>query len=262
MTASTAKDRALWPVLLVLSAVLGAAIALAAVGGPWQVIWLAHLAALAYWRWGLRRPLRELLASRGRWGGRTLVATGALVPAIAALVGQGTSPEALGQALGEAGPAGIGRAVLLTVLVGGCMNAIPEELTFRGVLLSDLRVRGGTVLAVALTAVAFTAMHVPTWLSSGVSGATWLFQVADKLVLGLLTGWSAVRLRSIGFALGMHLGGNLVGVFLDSVVPTEGWAGLTVPNVVVLVVQAAATAALIAWLGRDPAVASAGVSGS
>lgn len=262
MTAPTATDRALWPVVLVLSAVLGAAIALAALGGPWQVIWLAHPAALAYWRWGLRRPVRELLASEGRWAGWTLVAAGALVPAIAALVGHGTSPEALGRALEQAGPAGVGRAALLAVLVGCCMNAVPEELTFRGVLLGDLRVRGGAVLAVTITAAAFTAMHVPTWMSSGVSGTTWLFQVADKLALGLLAGWSVVRLHSIGFALGAHLGGNLVGVFLDSVVPPQGWSGLTVPNVVVLVAQTTVTAALVARLGRDPVLASVGVSGS
>ena len=40
----------------------------------------------------------------------------------------------------------------------------------------------------AVTAVAFTAVHVPTWIGSGLTGTTWAYQVADELAFGLVAG--------------------------------------------------------------------------
>ena len=65
-----------------------------------------------------------------------------------------------------------------------------------------------------------------------------------------MAGWSVVRLRSLFFALGMHLGGNLVGVFLDTVTPDDGWTSLTWDSAILTGTEFALCALLVAYLGK------------
>ena len=117
------------------------------------------------------------------------MAAGAAISGITAVTARAVGGgQDLLRVLADAGPAGLGRAGLVALLVGGCLTAIPEELTFRRVLLTVVDSRGGGVLAVAVTAVAFTAVHVPTWIGSGLTGTTWAYQVADELAFVLVAG--------------------------------------------------------------------------
>jgi len=96
----------------------------------------------------------------------------------------------------------------------------------------------------------FAAMHLPTWISSEVPAQVYAFQVPDKLLFGLVAGWSVVRLRSLFFALGMHLGGNLVAVFLDTLAPDDGWTSLTWGSAILTGAEFTLCALLVAHLGK------------
>lgn len=91
-----------------------------------------------------------------------------------------------------AGPLG----AFTTVLVVGLLGPVLEEVALRGVLLGALERRVGAVAAVALTAVAFSLLHVSAW------------SFVPLTALGLALGWLAVRSRSLWPAVILHVAYN------------------------------------------------------
>ncbi|SHE23854.1 CPBP family intramembrane glutamic endopeptidase [Actinomyces glycerinitolerans] len=248
------RPQATFLLLTLLIAAPVTAILLALSGGPWRLLLLAfYLCALCYWRLAEQRPWRDLMYSDGRSRTWALLAVGAAAPVIGGLLLRAQEEPGYVTAVTAATPAQLVSAVGMAVLVGCCLNAIPEEVALRRVLLDPLLRRWGAPLAISATALAFVAWHLPTWLDSGLTASAYAVEVPDKLVFGLVAGWSVVRLRSLFFALGMHMGSNAVGVFLDALAPREqSWAAPDAPTVLITSAQLAAAALLVWWLSRTP----------
>ena len=102
-----------------------------------------------------------------------------------------------------------------------------------------------------MTTASFTALHLPTWLTSDTSLKGYAWQILHKVLFGLLAGWSVVRLRSMFFALGLHVSGNTLGLFIGQL-QSENLPDFELSwlNAAILLTGAAAVAALILLLGR------------
>ena len=200
--------------LLVGAPALGTALAL--VRGPWIIMLaLLHLGGLVLWFGLAHRGWRDLLAGGGIHSRTLLFTTGAL------------AGITFGGLHAWMGPTGTGplwkpditastvlHALVFAVSVGIAYNAIPEEITLRRTLFAPVRERLGATAAVLVTTASFTALHLPTWLTSDTSLKGYAWQILHKVLFGLLAGWSVVRLRSMFFALGLHVSGNALGLFI------------------------------------------------
>ena len=227
--------------------------ALALVRGPWiLMLVLLHVGGLALWFGMARRGWRDLLSSGGIRSRTVLFAAGAL------------GGVAFGGLHTWMGPAGTGplwrpeitastvlRALVFALSVGIAYNAIPEEITLRRTLFSPVHERFGATAAVLMTTASFTALHLPTWLTSDTSLKGYAWQVLHKVLFGLLAGWSVVRLRSVFFALGLHVSGNALGLFIGQL-QSESLPDFKISwlNAAILLTGAAAVASLILLLGR------------
>ena len=71
------------------------------------------------------------------------------------------------------------------------------------------------------------------------------------MLFGLLAGWSVVRLRSVFFALGLHVSGNALGLFIGQL-QSENLPDFEISwlNAAILLTGAAVAAGLILLLGR------------
>ena len=91
------------------------------------------------------------------------------------------------------------------VLLVASVGPLVEELLFRGVLLSALLQRWGTVAAVLLSSVAFALAHLP--------GLDWqVFALPDLLLLALALAWLRLRSASIWPSVVAHGANNLLAV--------------------------------------------------
>ena len=255
--ASTGADaartrRSAWAALVLLVGSLSLGVVLALVGGPWQVLAVLHLGALAIWFLVWRRGWRDLLAGGGIHSRTLLFTTGAL------------AGIAFGGLHAWMGPTGTGplwkpeitastalHALVFAIFVGIAYNAIPEEITLRRTLFAPVRERLGATAAVLLTTASFTALHLPTWLTSETSLKGYAWQILHKVLFGLLAGWSVVRLRSVFFALGLHVSGNALGLFIGQL-QSENLPDFEISwlNAAILLTGAAVAAGLIHLLGR------------
>ena len=155
--------------LLVGAPALGTALALTQ--GPWAIMLaILHLGGLALWFGPAHRTWRDLLASGGIRSRTVLFVAGAL------------AGVAFGGLHAWMGPTGTGPlwkpeitastvldALVFAVVVGIAYNAIPEEITLRRTLFAPVRERLGATAAVLVTTASFTALHLPTWLTSDTS---------------------------------------------------------------------------------------------
>ena len=237
--------------LLVGAPALG--IALALLRGPWiLMLALLHLGGLALWFGLAHRGWRDLLAGGGIHSRTLLFTTGAL------------AGIAFGGLHAWMGPTGTGplwkpeitaptvlHALVFAIFVGIAYNAIPEEITLRRTLFAPVRERLGATAAVLLTTASFTALHLPTWLTSETSLKGYAWQILHKVLFGLLAGWSVVRLRSVFFALGLHVSGNALGLFIGQL-QSENLPDFEISwlNAAILLTGAAVAAGLIHLLGR------------
>ena len=237
--------------LLVSAPALG--IALALLRGPWiLMLAILHLGGLALWFGLAHRGWRDLLAGGGIHSRTLLFTTGAL------------AGIAFGGLHAWMGPTGTGplwkpeitastvlHALVFAISVGIAYNAIPEEITLRRTLFAPVRERLGATAAVLLTTASFTALHLPTWLTSETSLKGYAWQILHKVLFGLLAGWSVVRLRSVFFALGLHVSGNALGLFIGQL-QSENLPDFEISwlNAAILLTGAAVAASLILLLGR------------
>ena len=227
--------------------------ALAIRQGQWfLMLVLLHVGGLALWFGLSGRGWRDLLTGGGIRSRTVLFTTGAL------------GGVAFGGLHTWMGPTGTGplwkpeitastvlHALVFALTVGIAYNAIPEEITLRRTLFSPVHERLGATAAVLMTTVSFTALHLPTWLTSDTSLKGYAWQILHKVLFGLLAGWSVVRLRSMFFALGLHISGNALGLFIGQL-QSENLPDFEISwlNAAILVVGAAVTAGLILLLGR------------
>ena len=148
-------------------------------------------------------------------------------------------------------------ALVFAVVAGIAYNAIPEEITLRRTLFAPVRERLGATAAVLVTTASFTALHLPTWLTSDTSLKGYAWQILHKVLFGLLAGWSVVRLRSVFFALGLHVSANALGLFIGRL-QSENLPDFEISwlNTAILLIGAAVAAAFIYLLGRRRKVSS------
>ena len=238
-------------VLISGSPALGTALAL--LKGPWiLMLVLLHVGGLALWFGLSGRGWRDLLTGGGIRSRTVLFAAGAL------------GGVAFGGLHTWMGPTGTGplwkpeitastvlHALVFALTVGVVYNAVPEEITLRRTLFSSIHERFGATAAVLMTTASFTALHLPTWLTSDTSLKGYAWQILHKVLFGLLAGWSVVRLRSMFFALGLHVSGNALGLFIGQL-QSENLPDFEISwlNAAILLTGAAAVAALIRLLGR------------
>ena len=244
-------------VLISGSPALGTALAL--LQGPWiLMLVLLHVGGLALWFGLSGRGWRDLLTGGGIRSRTVLFAAGAL------------GGVAFGGLHTWMGPTGTGplwkpeitastvlHALAFALTVGVVYNAIPEEITLRRTLFSPVHERLGATAAVLMTTVSFTALHLPTWLTSDTSLKGYAWQILHKVLFGLLAGWSVVRLRSMFFALGLHISGNALGLFIGQL-QSENLPDFEISwlNATILLAGAAVVAGLILLLGRRRRVPS------
>lgn len=243
--------RTAWAALVLLVGGLSIGVVLALVGGPWQVVAVLHLGALAIWFLVWRRGWRDLLRSAGPRSFWLLFAVGAGLCALSAVAHHPIDNP--GAALAPVTPTGLLSALAMALGVGVLTNAVPEEFSLRRCLLEPLRAQFGDGFALWTTALAFVIMHLPTWISSHATASTYAAEVPEKLLFGVVAAWSVLRLDSLAFALGMHVGGNFTGVLLDSLSREEtltGWSRFTTPSVIAMLAETLVTAAAVWYLGR------------
>ena len=233
--------------------------ALAIRQGQWfLMLVLLHVGGLALWFGLSGRGWRDLLTGGGIRSRTVLFTTGAL------------GGVAFGGLHTWMGPTGTGplwkpeitastvlHALFFALTVGIAYNAIPEEITLRRTLFSPVHERLGATAAVLMTTVSFTALHLPTWLTSDTSLKGYAWQILHKVLFGLLAGWSMVRLRSMFFALGLHISGNALGLFIGQL-QSENLPDFELSwlNAAILLAGAAVVAGLILLLGRRRRVPS------
>ena len=227
--------------------------ALAIRQGQWfLMLVLLHVGGLALWFGLSGRGWRDLLTGGGIRSRTVLFTTGTL------------GGVAFGGLHTWMGPTGTGplwkpeitastvlHALVFALTVGIVYNAIPEEFTLRRTLFSPVHERLGATAAVLMTTVSFTALHLPTWLTSDTSLKGYAWQILHKVLFGLLAGWSVVRLRSMFFALGLHISGNALGLFIGQL-QSENLPDFELSwlNAAILLAGAAVVAGLILLLGR------------
>ena len=243
--------RSAWTALVLLVGGLSLGVVLALVGGPWQVLAVLHLGALAIWFLVWRRSWRDLLRSAGPRSPWLLFAVGSGLCALSAVARHPIDNP--GAVLAPVTPTGLLSALAMALGVGVLMNAVPEEFSLRRCLLEPLRAQFGGGFALWTTALAFVVIHLPTWISSHATASNYAAEVPEKLLFGLVAAWSVLRLDSLVFALGMHVGGNFTGVLLDSLSREEtltGWSRFTTPSVIAILAETLVTAAAVWYLGR------------
>ena len=237
--------------LLVGAPALGTALAL--VRGPWiLMLVLLHLGGLALWFGLSHRGWCDLLAGGGIRSRAVLFTTGALAGVAFGGLHAWMGPTGTGPLWkSEITASTVLHALVFAVLVGIAYNAIPEEITLRRTLFAPVRERFGATAAVLVTTASFTALHLPTWLASETSLPGYAWQILHKVLFGLLAGWSVVRLRSVFFALGLHVSGNALGLFIGQL-QSESLPDFKISwlNAAILLTGAAAVAFLILLLGR------------
>ena len=237
--------------LLVGAPALGTALAL--IRGPW-VIMLAvlHLGGMVLWFGPAHRTWRDLLSGGGIRSRTVLFIAGALAGITFGGLHAWMGPTGTGPLWKpEITASTVLHALVFAISIGVVYNAIPEEITLRRTLLAPVQAHFGAATAVVVTTASFTALHLPTWLSSETSPGGYAWQILHKVLFGLLAGWSAVRLRSIFFALGLHVSGNALGLFIGQL-QSENLPDFELSwlNAAILLTGAAAVAALILLLGR------------
>ncbi|MGW2399714.1 CPBP family intramembrane glutamic endopeptidase [Kitasatospora sp. NPDC001664] len=180
--------------------------------GPGPVPLLGAAAALAVYRWVMRRvagrPVPEI-ARRG--AGRELLFGGAiglgfiLLPVLLLTAFGGYSFSWAGHGLAP---------VLWTAFAVQLSGAVTEELLFRGLALQALEELWGSRVAIAVTALFFGVAHL------GAEEATPWSAVAIAVEAGVLLGAAFLWRRSIWFAAGLHFTWNAAEQLLG--IPVSG----------------------------------------
>jgi hypothetical protein len=131
--------------------------------------------------------------------GLSLVAAAILTPITELANLNGKAPQDVSKTLEQAR----GVEVVLLGLAVGLLAPVVEELLFRGALLRALLRRMTAPWAVFVSAIVFAAVHVV-----GDPGAGYVFP--GLLLLGLVSGYQAVRTGNLARSMLLHIGFNLL----------------------------------------------------
>ena len=152
--------------------------------------------------WAGRRPFSWIYLQKGlpkRWlaFGLSWFAISAIIIAGLALV------------------SGIGSAALLSaapwILAFAALNAVMEELWFRGIFLRCYSAQMSGTLAVVVTAIVFSAGHVAATYVGSVGGQ--LLLISGALAIGLVAAWAMRWANSLWGSVLFHMGLDLLVVF-------------------------------------------------
>jgi membrane protease YdiL (CAAX protease family) len=193
------------------------------------------LAVWAWMRFVERRSIRDAgwrwTRSSAGWLLLAIAVTGGLVLAVVAVL------PATGPVIDEAeliGSAPVAFSLIALVSQSFLLQAIPEELLFRGWLLSTLRARPW--LAITVTTLSFSAIHL---FSNGgqESAVERVLYLAlpfgfSLLAVGLLL-WSGSLWSAVGVHGGFHLGNAAALIFLPEVDAALSWVVIGVVQAVV-----------------------------
>ncbi len=151
----------------------------------------------------------------------TVVAVTALIPADGPVRSDSTHFS------GQTGPVMISLLIAYSLGLAFLQQGIPEELLFRGMLLWRLRER--PILAVAVTTLAFTLIHL---VSNGGQQSPWehvLYLALPfgfaLLAVGLLL-WTGSLWAAVGVHGGFHVGTVIAGTLLPPVTPATSWLAI------------------------------------
>lgn len=192
------------------------------------VLVVVAVAVWAWMRWVERRPLRD---AGWRWRKTSilwltlgLAVTAATQFAVVALL------PAVGPVLPREevlGSAPLALALVNFLGLAFLQQAIPEELLFRGWLLSTLRAR--PVLAIAATTLTFTVIHLVSEGGQENLGERFLYLVPPfgfaLLAVGLLL-WTRSLWAAVGVHGGVHVGTLLAGLWLPEVHEPLAWVAV------------------------------------
>jgi membrane protease YdiL (CAAX protease family) len=129
----------------------------------------------------------------------SLVAAAMLTPITELAHLNGKAPQSVSKTLEQAR----GVEVVVLGLAVGILAPVVEELLFRGALLRGLLRRMTAPWAILLSAVIFAAVHVV-----GDPGAGYVFP--GLLLLGLVSGYQALRTGNLARSMLLHIGFNLL----------------------------------------------------
>lgn len=210
-TGSTRAARAgmLTLALCVLAIVTGGLLALTGLPGFEITVAAQPVVALLVWRIVGRRPVRELLRTADSLGWALLAAVMA-----ALIAGSAVAITSLLGATSREPSGGVWTGLLLAVLVGGLFTALPEEITYRGVLLRGLTSAWGLSAAVGVTTALFTLAHLPRLLADG--GGVDGFYLVGLVLFALSMTALVIAAGSIWPAVGWHFGSNAVGIVVSN----------------------------------------------
>lgn len=113
------------------------------------------------------------------------------------------------------GPGTSADAVAL-IFEAGLFAGFVEEVLFRGILFRWIEEWAGSIVALVVSALAFGAAHLAN------DNASWLAAIGIALEAGIMLGAAYMLTRSLWFAIGIHIGWNVVqGLVWD--VPVSGF---------------------------------------
>lgn len=197
------------------------------------VLGIVVLGVWLWMRWIERTPIR---AAGWRWGRRSVVwlVLGIMVAAVSLLAVVALLPPTgpvLDEEtwLGDQSATPVTLALLIVYFLGQAFlqQGIPEELLFRGMLL--WRMRDRPILAVVVTTLAFTVIHL---ISSGGQQSAWehVLYLASPfgfalLAVGLLL-WTGSLWAAIGVHGGFHIGNYLATALLHQVDSATSWLAI------------------------------------
>jgi len=126
-----------------------------------------------------------------------------------------------------------GAELVMMILAAVILPAIAEEFLVRGILLSEFESLG-TVYAIVISAIAFSAMH------------TSFYNLPGHFFAGLVYGWLAYRMNSIIPVMIAHIVNNALAVYLKYFIEKNSRELQT--NIIVLVIVAALAFLVLLYL--------------
>ncbi|KRC36880.1 CAAX protease [Oerskovia sp. Root22] len=213
-------------VLKQIGVVVGAAVvgslAVGAAEGSWILALVVGAAAAAFalfaYSWVVRKtedrvPVEVALAGSGSATARGLLIGVLMFGAVIAAIALGGGYE-----FKDTGSVTVALGLLGLLTVG----AVAEELVFRGLLFRLVEERGGTWVALAVSSVAFGAVHLAN------PDATLWGVVAIAIEAGAMLGAAYAATRTLWLPIGLHLGWNFAaaGIFGTEVSGSDMTQGL------------------------------------
>lgn len=196
-------------IVIVVGAALIGSLAVQAVAGNWLLSLVVGLAAAAFgvfaYAWAIRTTERRAAVEVGLAGAGGALGRGLLLGVL--MFGAVIASIAVGGGYRVEDTGSVAAAVGLIGLVAA--GAVGEELMFRGLLFRLVEKRTGTWVALAVSSVAFGAMHLAN------PDATLWGVIAIAIEAGAMLGAAYAATRTLWLPIGLHIAWNFAaaGIF-------------------------------------------------